>query len=220
MATKSVVWPCAHIDNPEEFFAELGKAIVDSPNWTLCENNSSPPAVRAKYEGNDFNGEDLRVYVFGDGSPHGLVHFATTPKVWPGVSLCGTCVTDEQINNAFKLFQPIARKAAQSAGFKLNITFARPRTYKLSKKMEVLIDRFIHLANLGGLHPCDWERFYLIIRHAHTYRLNMTPSDLGKEIASRNVPAHMVKELCNLYDFGRSLLANNYGWLDRCRRNK
>jgi len=210
VTTESLVWPCARVEHVEGFFVALREAICESGDWVLAESQGPLPAVVANYCGREFDGEGLWICAF-EGRP-GTVDFAPKADIWGLVPANDACVTDEQINEAFFLFAPVARAAARKAGLRLHFRLARPRRFTLPEKLRRRIDAFVALANLDCLHPCDWERFYEAVHHAHKYRVNMRPDDLARELLKRKVPRPVVEELTRLYGFGRSLLARRFTW--------
>ena len=213
MAQKSVIWPCSEIEDVEAYFGGLEEAVEASSEWMLHRDPECPErVVLATYAGRGFNGEDLRMCVFECGPPKGLVHFTPRAAVWSGVPANDTIVTDEQINSAFRLFEPLARRAAKGLNIPVSIVLAKPRRFKMPKKLKMFVDGFVSLANLNGLHPYDWERFYKIVHHAHRYGVDMHPGDVARELSARGVREKMVTELSDLYDFGRSLLARTFTW--------
>ncbi len=216
MARKSVVWPCAQIESVDEYLRQLEALVEASDDWILQKApECTPRTILAKYVGQKFDGEDLSLTVFECGPPKGLVNFAPIATLWAGIPAHQTTVSDKQINSAFRLFEPLARQAAMILNTLLSITLSKPRRYKMPTKLKELVDQFVFLANLNGLHPCDWERFYDIVHYAHRYGVDMRPGDLARELSARRVLENIVSELRMLYQFGRSLLARRFTWEGR-----
>jgi hypothetical protein len=217
MTTESVIWPCARVPDTDRFFAALEAAVKESDAWTFRPYTDAP-VILAMYRGSEFEGEDLRMCVFEGDARTQVVDFAPTAAVWAGKPANETHVTDKQINKAFGLFAPVVRHAAKAIGLDIKVILARPRVFRLSKKMREKVDSFVHLANWEILHPCDWERFYGLIHQSHKCYIDMKPEDLAKELATRGVPLGQIKELAEMYEFGRQLLAQNFCWTERMNR--
>jgi len=213
MIKDSIVWPCVEVPDVDEFFASLRAAIESSQDWIL-HDQPEVHAIFARYTGSGFDGEDLRLCAFRCVSATAIVDFAPTAAAWGSVKSEDTVVTDTQVNQAYLLFAPVVQAAAKSMGLTLTVAMARKREFELPQQMRRLIDGFVALANLQVLHPCDWERFYQVVRHAHRYRIRMRPADLARELSQRRVPDETVAELVNYYEFGRSLLSGRFCWED------
>jgi len=213
MTRKLVIWPCAEVADVEAYFQHLEALISKSTDWRLHKDEKPlTPAVIAVYTGIQFDGDDLEMCVFESGPSKGNINFVPTAAVWAGVPANETTLTDEQINAAFRLFEPLARNAACQAGFRLSIVFSRPRQFRMPRKLRTLFNSFVYAGGLNRLHPCDWVGFYNIVHHTHKYRVEMRPKDLEGELLSRGVSEKVAAELAHLYCFGRDLLSRGRPW--------
>ncbi len=207
------MWPTAKVPDVAKYLSSLETVIEASKEWKIVQIPDIPESIVAQYVGSSFElGEHLRVQAIQFHDARQEIDFPICPKSWKGDRKLGLPIPDEWINSAFALFEPLARAAAKSLGFTLHVKLSRQRVFKTPRQLEQLINQFAGFANLEILHACDWERFYRIIHHADRYRSTMTPSDLHAELAKRKVPLEMVRELCERYEFGRSLLANRFDW--------
>jgi len=227
MMVKLNLYPTARIEQPQAYFEALIRASEEHADWRFLEDSSRQEHLRFEYAGSHFDGEGLQVGVRLLSIEDNIVQFATTtpPGKWGTAKnarheIADNTAADAQINDAFNLFRPVARRAAQIANLTVRIRPAKTVRYKPPRKVHELIDTFVSCANLAGLHAYDWERFYRIVRHCHSHRVLMRTDDFKRELKDRRVPEHLVTQLTKLYDHGRSLLACNVSWETRCSRRR
>lgn len=212
MPKSDPIYPTAAVPDAKAFIHELKRTIEDSDNWALLASQCQhAPNALAAYRGELFSGEGLTIYAYAPGPGRGVV-FAPFADVWPDQSDACAAVTDDQINEAYQLFAHVARFTAKRLGIACHVKHAATKQYCPSRPLRRLLDAFVDMANLRGLHPLDWERFYKVIRYAHRYRMAMTPEDLFGELIRRGVPDVMARELSKYYDFGRALLRGRCCW--------
>lgn len=74
---------------------------------------------------------------------------------------------------------------------------------------------FLRLANKGGLHPYDWQRFYGFIATCHRFSVQLAVTDLAQLLRSQGFQdAGYISEV---YEHGREILSQRhqigpYGW--------
>jgi hypothetical protein len=65
---------------------------------------------------------------------------------------------------------------------------------------------FVGCANMGMLHPNDWDRFYRFIRVCHKKRVGLIESDIARLLTQAGFDEEYARQLGNVYDHGRRLL--------------
>lgn len=90
------------------------------------------------------------------------------------------------------------------AHVRINPLTLPPKAHKFFKAF--LIAPTLWQNEVHSLHPQDWTRFYVFIRHCAQYNISLTVSELRKLLQENKFSEELIAELESIYKHGRQLL--------------
>lgn len=57
-----------------------------------------------------------------------------------------------------------------------------------------------------SLHPKDWQKFYIFLRHCAQYNVSLTTSNFQKLLEENNFSEELTEEIVTVFKHGRRLL--------------
>lgn len=99
---------------------------------------------------------------------------------------------------AYDLVGPLLTRYNRVHGtrHRLSIDTRVSKPFKVSPRTQTLFDSFLGLANLGGLHSLDWQRFYLLARDS---RQEIPEHILSAKLEEAGFAPAKSRELAELY---------------------
>jgi len=79
----------------------------------------------------------------------------------------------------------------------------------LPPKANKIFKTFVSSANRNILHPLDWRRFYIFIRHCRSRKVNIYPDDLKRLLIEYGFEETKASYLADIFSHGRNLLGTH-----------
>lgn len=108
----------------------------------------------------------------------------------------GHPTTRAYVEFARAFFQPILRRYNRQFGTRHRLRVVKAKGYVTPPQTKLLLDRFATLANVRSLHPNDWQRFYVFVRHS---RSQIPEGMLRQLLMKKGFAADKARALDELY---------------------
>lgn len=93
---------------------------------------------------------------------------------------------------------------------KLSIQSKKKLQIKLPKMANKLFMSFVISANKNMLHPLDWKRFYVFIRHCYSRKVKIYPFELKRLLLLNGFKEKNAEYLSDIFSHGLKLLGTYY----------
>ncbi|MCL5029219.1 MAG: hypothetical protein M1480_09395 [Bacteroidetes bacterium] len=77
---------------------------------------------------------------------------------------------------------------------------------KLPRLANDLFKIFVHATNKNMLHPLDWKRFYIFIRHCYSKKVNLYPDELLRLLIANGFEKRKAEYLSDIFSHGIKIL--------------
>lgn len=92
---------------------------------------------------------------------------------------------------------------------RLNIQTREAQKIKLPPKANEIFHTFVCAANKNILHPLDWKRFYIFIRHSYSNKVKINSGELKRLLIENGFDTEDADYLSNIYYHGKEILSVN-----------
>ena len=93
---------------------------------------------------------------------------------------------------------------------KLSIQSKNSLEKKLPRLANELFMTFVRAANKNMLHPLDWKRFYIFIRHCYSKKVSLYPDELLRLLITNGFEKRKAEYLSDIFSHGLKILGTYY----------
>ena len=102
---------------------------------------------------------------------------------------------------ALSLFEPLVEKYNKlyKSEYKIEVQSKEELEPKLTSEVQTAFDYFLNSANVGSLHPRDWERFYYFVYECRAKKSKLSEDDILYLLYSKGFSEDMARYMANIY---------------------